>query len=235
MRVRIEFTGAIKFSDAIKFAKQPKGLVAFRDITSVTEWTSGLVDQPAIYSRNGVSYMVATHWRSDLKADQIGSLKRAKADGCCATCDAAADAIEGLLLKLFGSLGGSVVTSVPCGHSRVANCLGKRLAQAVAMRTGATFVQCWQDRFVSGVSHPKEFARLPPLDWITVPKARTILIDDVATSGWHMEEALTALRAAGVEAFGVAWIGGRRKGDGEDDEDLADESKVFRKCNWGRK
>lgn len=199
----------------------------------MTEWCSGLVDHPAFYSRNGVAYMVASHWRADLKAEQIEHLKRAKAAGCCATCDVAAGSVEGLLRKVFGSLDGAVITTVPCGHSRVPDCLGKRLAQSVASAMGVEFVQVWEDRFVSGASHPKQFANLPPLQWRVKPAGRVIVIDDVATSGWHLEEALNALRNAGLEAFGIAWIGGRRRV--EDDEDLPAPRSIFGGGRrWGR-
>jgi hypothetical protein len=199
----------------------------------MTEWCSGLVVQPAFYSRNGVTYMVAAHWRADLKAEQIGHLKRAKSEGCCETCELAAETVAGLLSNVFGPLAGAVITSVPCGHSRVPDCLGKRLAQAVAARLAVPFVQVWEDRFVAGVSHPKEFAKLPPLEWIERPQSRVIVIDDVATSGWHLEEALTALRSAGLEAFGVAWIGGRRRAD--DEEEPAGPPSIFGGGRrWGR-
>jgi hypothetical protein len=190
------------------------------------DWLSELVQRPAIYSRNEVSYAVACNWRAEARDAQIAALKKAKADGCCTTCDAAADAIVHLLRKLFGSLAGSCVTAIPCGHSRRPDCLSRRLGEAVANRFGVPFVQCWADRYASGGSHPKQFANLPPLEWVTKPAVRTFVIDDVATSGWHMEEALTALRTADVEAFGVAWIGGTRNADRDSREPDA-EGSVF--------
>jgi hypothetical protein len=70
-------------------------------------------------------------------------------------------------------------------------------------------VKVWRDRFVTGSSHPKEFRKLPPLTWQDAPPpGLVLLVDDVATSGWHLEEALTALRAAGHLALGLAWISG---------------------------
>jgi hypothetical protein len=187
-------------------------------------WWDGLVHRPALYARHEVRYLTATNWRTSEKRGQIDALKRAKRDLCCSTCDAGAAAIIAVVDHLFGNLDGASVTTVPCGHSRVPNCLGNRLARSVAERLGLPFVQYWADRFVSGSSHPKEFKRLPPLTWIDRPQGRVLLIDDVASSGWHMEEALTALRAAGAEAMGIAWIGGRRKDDGDHSDDDHDHS-----------
>ena len=67
----------------------------------------------------------------------------------------------------------------------------------------------FRGRFVSGVSHPKEFSKLAPIELAEAPAGMVVLvIDDVATSGWHMEEALNTLRDAGATAIGATWIGG---------------------------
>jgi predicted amidophosphoribosyltransferase len=35
-----------------------------------------------------------------------------------------------------------------------------------------------------------------------------LLVDDLATSGWHVEESLTALRRLGASASAFVWITG---------------------------
>jgi hypothetical protein len=49
---------------------------------------------------------------------------------------------------------------------------------------------------------------LPPLERIADPCPSMILVDNLATSGWHIEESLTALRAHGAAASAFAWITG---------------------------
>jgi hypothetical protein len=97
---------------------------------------------------------------------------------------------------------------MPCGHSRRPDCFGKRLAQCVAEVLELPFLQVFADRFCSGVSHPKEFTKLPPLHQIADPLASMIVIDDLAVSGWHVEESLFALRSRGVSASAAVWISG---------------------------
>jgi hypothetical protein len=70
------------------------------------------------------------------------------------------------------------------------------------------WAQIFADRPCSGVSHPKEFAKLQPLEPIADPCKSMILIDDLATSGWHVEESLTALRGLGASASAFVWITG---------------------------
>jgi len=129
---------------------------------------------------------------------------------CGDTCSAGVADVTGVITRLLGAAQAASITSVPCGHSGVPNCLGRRLAEGVAAALGVTYVQIGAEPFVKGVSHPKEFGTLPQLEWIARPDPAMIVINDVATSGWHLEEALTALRGAGVEATGIAWIGGTR-------------------------
>lgn len=172
-----------------------------------------LVWRPAFRSRNDVAYLVTRSWRADCKKADISELKRAK--GCCApeVLDAAAADVSVVARTLGGPLTGWTVTTVPCGHSRRPDCFGKQLAQRVADQLELPFLQVWADRFVSGVSHPKEFVKLPALVWQADPPGPMLLVDDVATSGWHIEEGLNALRGRGVAALGLVWIGGELAGD----------------------
>ena len=83
------------------------------------------------------------------------------------------------------------------------------MAESVAGALGLPFVEAFRDRLIKGSSHPKEFERLPPLQWASPPASGVVLVvDDLSTSGWHLEEALTLLRGRGLAAAGIAWIGG---------------------------
>ena len=88
------------------------------------------------------------------------------------------------------------------------DCLGKQIAQGVAERLGLPFLQVFADRPCSGVSHPKEFSKLPELQQIAEPRASMLVVDDLATSGWHVEESLTALRRLRASASAFVWITG---------------------------
>lgn len=168
-----------------------------------------LIWRPNNYQRNATAYLAARSWRADAKKADIARLKAAKAAIAPAVLADAADDLVEVIRTHFGSLAGWSITCIPCGHSRRADCFGKQLAQRIAEQAGVPFVQVWDDRFCSGVSHPKEFQKLPPLDWIVEPpRVPVLVVDDVATSGWHMEEALLSLREVGVVAQGLVWIGG---------------------------
>jgi hypothetical protein len=166
----------------------------------------GLVYRPALYRRNAVSRVAVRSWRARARDADVMQLKRCKAAVDSAVIAAAAGEIARVLLRLFGCLAGWAVTSVACGHSRRPDCFGKRLGAAVTAELGLGFVEIFKDRFVAGVSHPKEFKKLPALKWQNMPATPVLIIDDLATSGWHIEEALGMIRNLGLPAFGAVWI-----------------------------
>lgn len=140
------------------------------------------------------------------------SLKRLKLELRPETINSIADDLADLALSIYGAGFFASVVPVACGHSRRTNCLSACLSVSVADRIGAVVVRAFEDRFVEGVSHPKEFARLPPLVVAAEPTGPVLIVDDVATSGFHMHEAVTALRQRGIAATGLVWASGTKQG-----------------------
>lgn len=167
-----------------------------------------LVSRPMVFRRNDVGWIAACAWRSAAKADDLAALKRAKREIDQPLIAEAGALTAALIRQLRGEPATDTITCIPCGHSRRHDCFGKRLAQAVAEVLGLPFLQIFADRFCSGVSHPKEFAKLPPLHRVADPSPSMIVIDDLAVSGWHVEEMLLALRGLGVSASALVWISG---------------------------
>jgi hypothetical protein len=169
------------------------------------EWNLRWPQAPAVRSRNGVAYLTARRFSAQDRLNAIRAVKRLKAEADDRETGLAAAEIALLWLRLTGNPGGWTVTSIAAGHSG-GNSFGARLAVAVAERLSLGYLQVWRDRPIKGTSYPKEFRRLPPLEVLAKPIGATLVIDDVATSGYHMWEALTALRGLGIAAAGIAWI-----------------------------
>lgn len=170
----------------------------------------GLAYRPTLYARHAVCWVALRAWRADCRLADLAAFKRVKADPDAHrhVIEAAAQEIAARARLLLGPLAGWSATSVACGHSRRPDCFGKRLGQAVADALAIPFEQVFEDRFVAGSSHPKEFRKLPSLAWHHQPAGPVLVIDDVATSGWHLEEALGRLRELGLPALGLVWISG---------------------------
>jgi hypothetical protein len=114
-----------------------------------------LIYRPTVFRRNDVAWIAACAWRASAKTDDIAALKRAKRELHHGLIDGAAELVTALIRQLYGDQAAHAVTSVPCGHSRRPDCLGKQIAQAVAEALGLPFRQIFADRPCSGVSHPK--------------------------------------------------------------------------------
>lgn len=98
---------------------------------------------------------------------------------------------------------------MPCGNSGTEECFGKKLARELASALGLPFAQIFEDRLVEGgSSHPQRYARLGPLVWRNRPTGSVLLVDDLATTGLHVEQALGALRGEGITALAMVWISG---------------------------
>jgi hypothetical protein len=171
-----------------------------------------LIYRPTIFQRKDVRWIAAYTWRSEAKERGVAALKVMKNGHHPAFITEAAEPVAALIRQLFGAAPVDAVTCVPCGHSRRPDCFGKRLAKAVAEALAVPFVQVFADRPRDGVSHPKQSANLPPLRQIARPPRSMIVVDDLATSGGHLEQAVLALRQLGVAASAVAWISGSRAG-----------------------
>ena len=167
-----------------------------------------VVYRPTIFRRNEIAWVAACAWRSAAKADDLTSLKRAKREIDQMLIGEASEVTAALIRQLRGEPAADAITCIPCGHSRRPDCFGKRLAQGVAEVLGLPFLQVFADRFCSGVSHPKEFVKLPPLQQIADFLPSMLVVDDLSVSGWHVEEMLLALRRLGVAASAVVWISG---------------------------
>ena len=198
----------VEFSKAVFYAPGQKITQSLRQ-SSLLEL---LVYRPTIFQRNEVRWIAAHSWRSRTKAAGVAALKEAKQEAGPRLVADAAGSLALLIRELLGGGAAQAVTGIPCGHSRRGDCFGKRLAQSVAEALELPFVQVFADRPRAAVSHSKQSASLAPLQQIAEPPRAMIVIDDLATSGRHLEELVLALRRLGVAASALAWISGSSTG-----------------------
>lgn len=171
-----------------------------------------LIYRPALFRRNQIRWIAACAWRARSRVVGLAALKQAKRTLDQSIVATAAASITPLIRETFGDKSVDSITCIPCGHSRRGDCFGKQIAQVVATMLELPFLQVFADRPCLGSSHPKQSASLPPLQQIADPPRSTIIIDDVATSGWHLEESMLTLRRLGVAVSSVVWISGASSG-----------------------
>ena len=165
-----------------------------------------LISQPRVLSRGNVSYHVLKRWRKSVKNEQIAALKSVKKVHNEAFENAIAEEMSSWCRRAFGATAFSNVVAVPCGHSG-SDCLSLRIGRKIAQQLNLQFDDAFEPLQVTGSSHPKTNVRRPKMKLRQVPVGPVLLIDDVATSGAHIEEAASALRNHGVAVISLAWIG----------------------------
>lgn len=165
----------------------------------------------ALRHRNSISYITVRSWPHRHRRQAIEFFKAEKLQKSGDILQLAATEIANEIRNLAGEPKGWVVTAVACGHSRDRQCWGKLLARSTAAQMKLPFKQVFLDRLVRGSSHQRQFERLPALKLSRRPTSPVMIIDDVATSGWHLEEAALAIRSHGLATVQVAWISGTIK------------------------
>jgi PAS domain-containing protein len=170
--------------------------------------TETLVRRQGLRQRKAISYMTLRAWRKPIRAYQIEALKALKSAPPHALVDTAAAEIVEAVQRVVGGDAFREVTAVPCSRSAHEHCLSRLIAQEVANRLGKPFTQRLSIAPQKGGSHPKENVKRPPLKLVSPAEGACLVIDDVATSGAHIEEAILKLRPSAGSIFAVAWIGG---------------------------
>ncbi|MGL4439040.1 MAG: hypothetical protein ACRCUE_07190 [Bosea sp. (in: a-proteobacteria)] len=177
--------------------ENPSLLSAFLDET--------LIRRHKVISKKNVSYHGVRTWRLPIKDTQLSALKLLKSTTTPYLENRIADDIIVLVEQIVGSNAFSFVTNVPCGNSG-SGCLAQRIATSIGLRLGLPYQKVFDDLPVTGASHPKRNATRPSMRLAAEPKGSALLIDDVATSGSHLSEACSLLRASGIVTLPIAWI-----------------------------
>lgn len=165
-----------------------------------------LVTQKRLLRRGSVPYHALRRWRAPVKDAQVAALKALKRDPSDHFVSIVADELAAAALSLFGNGTLQAVTAVPCGNSG-AGCLSIRLAAAVAERLALPHIQAFDDIPRSGGSHPQGNLRRKKMTLQHTIDVPVLLIDDVATSGAHIEEAALLLKANHTPAIlPLVWI-----------------------------
>ncbi len=167
-----------------------------------------LVLRRALRSRHDVSYVTLRSWRQPIREHQISALKALKRHAPESVSGEIAAEIADDVRSLFGGSGFTAVVPMPCGHSTPGRCLSAAIAQGVGAALGLPVAHALALPVEKGGSHPRTNAKRGAMRLLTPVAGPVLLVDDVATSGRHMEEATRLLRATGASVLAVAWIGG---------------------------
>jgi hypoxanthine-guanine phosphoribosyltransferase len=165
-----------------------------------------LISAQRLYRHHETNYIGLRKWRTAIKPHQIAALRALKTEPSEAFVTAVAAEMAGAIRSVYGTVESCVVVPVPCGSSGP-DCFTCRLATAVAAQLGIAKVEAFAPIATPrGSSHPRRNIRRPAMKLLQPVNQSVILIDDVVTSGSHIDEAATLLRASAPQVWPVAWI-----------------------------
>lgn len=167
-----------------------------------------LLKRTTLRNRKDVSYVTLRTWSKTIKEHQLGALQIVKLDPDPEFVKAVADEIAQHVRRFFGAPRIGCVVAVPCGHSRRDDCLSVQIARMVADILAVSYVAAFECAPLPGSSHPikSQYFRAPKLV-AELTGDTVLLVDDVATSGRHIETAVNVLREKVSHVTAIAWIG----------------------------
>lgn len=168
-----------------------------------------IVRKRSLLSRNSVVYHSLNQWRTSIKSHQISAIRLLKETPDSPLVPLIRDEIKEWIFGTFGRKAFDTVVPVPCGHSG-SDCLSRQISIAVAQQIGATQVDAFAPLKVRGSSHPRTNTTRPKMELCRPVKGRVLLVDDIASSGSHIEEAVRMLREIADSVVAVCWIGGSK-------------------------
>jgi hypothetical protein len=165
-----------------------------------------LIVKKRLLARNGVSFLALRQWRKPIKEYQIKALQALKSAENFESVETIADEIAANVSTVFGKLF-SCVVPIPGGSSGKEKSLSVQIATKVAERLNIPMHDVLVATPVAlGKSHPKKSVALQPYGLKSDISGYVLIVDDVASSGRHIELATLALRAICDYCTAVVWI-----------------------------
>lgn len=191
------------FFGAPATAKPDSGATALVDFLFET-----LVRSRTISTAGDLGYTTLRRWRSPLKPHQLSAMRALKREREPELVARIVGEIGDWIEIAYGKGMFDAVVAVPCGHSG-SDCLSAHLGAGLAQRLQIAHVTAFRPLSVTGSSHPRTNATRPSMTLIERPRGHVVVVDDIATSGSHITEAMRLLRPHARSVAGIAWIGDR--------------------------
>ena len=189
-------TQTILSEDATKFQAEPISKFLF----------DTLIVKQRLLGRNGAAYLALRQWRKPIKPYQLKAIEAIKAFHEHICLEDVASEIATAVQKIYGHLF-TVIVPIPGGSSGREKSFSVALAETVAKKMNIPCKDILIGQPVAkGASHPKKSATLKPYTLREKVSGYVLVIDDVATSGRHIELAVQALKPNSDFCAAVAWI-----------------------------
>lgn len=165
-----------------------------------------LISRKRLLARNGASYLALRQWRKSIKPYQLKALQALKSDEAPSSIETIASELVRQIETVYGKLFNAVVP-IPGGSSGRKKSFSVLIAERVAK---GLKIPC-RDILIStsvakGSSHPKKSIGLRPYKLSEPLNGNVLIVDDVASSGKHIELATNAIKESANYCTAVVWI-----------------------------
>jgi hypothetical protein len=165
-----------------------------------------LLKKQRLLGRNGCAYLGLRQWRKPIKTYQIEALESLKMHSGSVDISGISAEMTKTIQSVYGKVFQHVVP-IPGGSSGRREGLAAAVAKRVAQNLGIKYSDVLHSNPTPiGSSHPKKSAVLKPYKVEGEMLGNVVIIDDVATSGRHLELATLALRPLTSFCAAVVWI-----------------------------
>jgi hypothetical protein len=169
---------------------------------------STLIEKVVVRRRGKMQYSSVRAWRKPVKEHQMEGMRSLKALAPGRFLRKVAEEIVAATRLLLGGSKFDLVVPVPSSHGREGHGFSELLAREVAEVSGVPYRAVLTIARSQGASHPKKNAKRPPLRCeVDLSGKFVLIVDDIATSGRHLEEATMATRGTAKGSFAIAWVG----------------------------
>ena len=169
---------------------------------------STLIEKAVVRRRGKTQYSTVRAWRKPVKKYQMEAMRSLKALAPETFLRKVAEEIVVATQLLLGGSKFDFVVPVPSSHGQEGHGFSELLAREVADASGVPYREVLTITRSHGASHPKKNVGRPPmLCDVDLTGKFALIVDDIATSGRHIEEATMAIRATAKGSFAIAWIG----------------------------
>jgi predicted amidophosphoribosyltransferase len=165
-----------------------------------------LIEKQRLLARNGCAYLALRTWRKPIKPYQVDALAALKSAPSPAIVERIAEELSNAVTRVYGKAFDTVIP-IPPGSSDSSEGLSTLIARQVSKRLNLDCAEVLLPQAVrKGRSHPKKGIELLPYEVKGKVKGNVLILDDVATSGKHMEMASLAIRPLTNYATGIVWL-----------------------------
>jgi hypothetical protein len=158
-----------------------------------------LIKKQRLLARNGASYLALRKWRKPIKPYQVAAMDAIRRHAVRPIADVIATEMAEAVKRLFGDTFQTIVP-MPRDNYKLGNCLAAQIAERLAKKLKIQ---------VANVLVPMTPSKIEDLLSFTLQRpvfGNVLILDDVATTGRHMDMATKALAQGSSHCTGLVWI-----------------------------